>query len=163
MHRVAAVRSDVWFVVVGGTPLQRESTYPRQLHRLAAQLGLSARTVFTGHLDDVRPALAAMDVFVHPGDPEPFGLVVVEAMAMGTPVVGFAHGALPEIVLPDQTGLLVPPGNEEALAHAVLTLLARPERRLAMGRAARERVVRYFTVQRTVRQVEAIFTSVFRL
>lgn len=158
--RVAAqVRAripEAWFVIIGGAIFDPEDEYPQQLRKLAASLGIVDRVVFTGHLDDVRPALAAMDVFVHPGDPEPFGLVNIEAMAMGKPVIAFAHGALPEIVLDRETGLLVSAGDEAALAEAVIALLCDPSLRSRMGQAGRARVEAHFTALRMVEGVEVI-------
>jgi len=151
---------EVWGVVVGGAPFGVQDDYPQRLRRLTADLELGDRVVFTGHLDDVRPPLAAMDVFVHPGDPEPFGLVNVEAMAMGKPVVAFAHGALVEVVVNGETGLLVEPGDEAALAHAVTALLRSPHRRTALGRAGRQRVEQRFDVRRTVKEIEAVYTQI---
>jgi len=148
---------EAWGVIVGGTPFGVEDDYPAQLQRLAAKLGLTDRAVFTGHLDDVRPALAAMDLFIHPGDPEPFGLVNLEAMAMGKPVVAFGHGALPEIVADGETGLLVPPGDEAGLAEAVVALLRDPARRAAMGRAGRQRVKASFSARETAQHVAQVY------
>jgi glycosyltransferase involved in cell wall biosynthesis len=104
--------------------------------------------------------LSVMDVFVHPGDPEPFGLVNIEAMAMAKPVVAFAHGALPEIVVDGQTGILVPPGDEVAMAESIVGLLGDPRKRALMGRAARERVIERFTIERVVKQVSTILEEV---
>lgn len=148
------------FLVVGGEPFGVGDNYPQRLRCLAAELNLADRVAFTGHLNEVRPALAAMDVFVHPGDPEPFGLVNVEAMAMGKPVVAFAHGALPEIVLNMETGLLVTPEDEATLAEAILTLLRDPARRQAMGRAGRARVEARFTAERMAAEVEGVWQEV---
>ncbi len=156
LAQVREARPDVWGVVVGGTPLGEDAGYPALLHRMAHELGLAERVVFTGHLEDVRPALAAMDVFVHPGDPEPFGLVNIEAMAMGKPVVAFAHGALPEILIHEETGLLVPPGDEKALGEAVLALLDHPEWRRTMGQKGRARVETGFTVQQMVGAIQSL-------
>jgi len=83
------------FVIVGGSPFQVNDGFEKKLHQLAAKHNLTNRITFTGHLQDVGSALRALDIFVHAGAPEPFGLVNVEAMAMGKPVVAFAHGALP--------------------------------------------------------------------
>jgi glycosyltransferase involved in cell wall biosynthesis len=162
MAHVAEAVPTAWFVLVGGTPFGVEDEYPARLLQLAGELGLGQRTVFTGQLDDVRPALAAMDVFVHPGDPEPFGLVNVEAMAMARPVVAFAHGALPEIVVDSDTGILVPPENIAALAQAVIHLLEEPARRRALGRAGRTRVEAQFTAVRMAEEVETVLRSVLR-
>ncbi len=160
MARVAREVPEAWFAVVGGSPFGVDDGYPQRLRTLATELGIADRTVFTGQLADVRPALAAFDLFVHPGDPEPFGLVNLEAMAMALPVVAFAHGALPEIVVHGGTGLLVPPGDEGALAEAVVALLRDPDRARALGQAGRRRVEGRFRIQVTVAQVEEVLAEV---
>lgn len=148
------------FVIVGGTPLGDAGNYAEHLRRLTHELDLADAVTFTGHLDDVAPALAAMDVFVHPGDPEPFGLVNVEAMAMAKPVVAFAHGALPEIVVDGETGYLVSPGDESALARTVTHLIETPELARKMGRAGRARVENHFTIERTASAISRILHEV---
>ncbi|NOZ28442.1 MAG: glycosyltransferase family 4 protein [Chloroflexi bacterium] len=153
LARIRQDMPDVWGVIVGGSPFEVQDDYPRRLERLTAELDLRDRLVFTGHLEDVRPALAAMDVFVHPGDPEPFGLVNLEAMAMGRPVVAFAHGALPEIVADGETGILIPPGDEGRMADAAGALLQDSTRREVMGQAARARVEERFTADRMAQAV----------
>jgi glycosyltransferase involved in cell wall biosynthesis len=160
LARVCEVISDAWGLVVGGSPFGLQDDYPQHLRRLAADLGLASRVVFTGQVADTRPALAAMDLFVHPGDPEPFGLVNLGAMAMGKPVVAFAHGALPEIVADGETGLLVPPGDEAALAGAMITLLGDPIQRRAMGQMGRMRVEAHFTAARMAKEVDATLWEV---
>jgi glycosyltransferase involved in cell wall biosynthesis len=139
---------EVHFVVVGGSPFEVQDDYALRLQQQVRDLGLSGRTHFTGQLTDVADAMAAMDVFVHPGSPEPFGLVNIEAMAMAKPVVAFAHGALPEIVIHDSTGILAPPGDIGALAGAVTVLLEDPVARRSMGQAGRRRVLQHFTMDR---------------
>lgn len=162
MAQVQATMPEAWFVIVGGAIFDADDEYTNQLHTLARNLGIAERVIFTGHLADVRPALAAMDVFVHPGDPEPFGLVNIEAMAMAKPVVAFAHGALPEIVAHQETGLLVPPEDEVALAEAVVTLLRDPVLRKIMGLASRSRVETHFTARRMVEAVEKVLEEVLQ-
>ncbi len=162
LARVRQDMPDAWGVIVGGSPFGVRDDYPRRLEHLVAELGLSDRVAFTGHLEDVRPALAAMDVFVHPGDPEPFGLVNLEAMAMGRPVVAFAHGALPEIVADGETGILIPPGDEGRMADAVVALLQDSARREAMGRAARAWVEERFTADRMAQAVTRALEDLLR-
>lgn len=145
------------FVIAGGDPFQIQDDYAQELVELTRQYGLSDVVVFTGQLDDVRPALAALDVFVHPGAPEPFGLVNVEAMAMAKPVVAFAHGALPEIVAHEETGILVPPGDAPALATAVTHLLQAPQQARALGQNGRSRAVTHFDGRRTAAEIAAIY------
>ena len=153
---VHAHRPDVHFVIVGGTPLTRDMEYPRFVRARVAEQGLTRFIHFTGHLTDVRPALAAMDIFVHPGDPEPFGMVVLEAMAAGKPVVAFAHGALPELVEHEQTGILVPPTESSAAANAILALLEQPERAHALGVAGRERARNTFSIETTATRIATL-------
>jgi glycosyltransferase involved in cell wall biosynthesis len=158
--RVLAQIPEAWFVIIGGAIFEIADGYAEQLQKLSTDLGLAGRVVFTGHMEDVRPALAALDVFVHPGDPEPFGLVNIEAMAMGKPVVAFDHGALPEIVADPETGVLIAPGNEAALAKAVIALLQDPALRQSMGNAGRVRVETRFTAEHMATQVEAVLGEV---
>jgi len=150
----------IHFAVVGGAPFGGADDYLAELRQTAEELDLVDRVTFTGHLHDVRPALAAMDVFVHPGEPEPFGLVNIEAMAMQTPVVAVAHGALPEIVQDGVTGALVEPRNETALAEAICQLIDDPDRRTAHGAAGRARVIKHFDIARTAIRVAEILTEV---
>jgi glycosyltransferase involved in cell wall biosynthesis len=157
---VKAEFPGVAFVVIGGAPFGGDSDYEQELRSAAAAADLAGTVYFTGHLADVRPALAALDIFVHPGEPEPFGLVNIEVMAMGKPVVAFAHGALPEIVLSAQTGLLTPPGDIPLLAAAVGQLINDPVRRAQMGAAGRRRVQERFTIQQTAAGVSAILHAI---
>lgn len=150
------------FVVIGGDPFEVRDGYVERLQLLVRQLEVDDCTYFTGHLNDVGEALAAIDVFVHPGAPEPFGLVNIEAMARGKPVVAFAHGALPEIVVEGVTGLLVPPADEGALSEAITSLLCDPDLRHRLGRGGRERVEAEFSIERTVRGVETVLARVLR-
>jgi glycosyltransferase involved in cell wall biosynthesis len=148
------------FLIVGGSPLVTDNDYPKYLTQLAADKNIINQMTFTGHLDDVGPALAALDLFVHSGDPEPFGLVNIEAMAANKPVVAFAHGALPEIVVSGATGFLVPPYNVAALAEAVLKLLRAPEQSKKMGIAGRQRVKAQFSIGQTAVHISAILKQV---
>jgi glycosyltransferase involved in cell wall biosynthesis len=151
---------DCRYLIVGGTIFNVDRDYPRRLQTLAQELGLAERVIFTGHLDDIRPALGSMDIFFHPGEPEPFGLVNIEAMAMRKPVVAFAHGALPEIVIEGQTGKLGPPGDEVTLSARVIDLLRNPVQRMALGEAGRCRVEAQFSVEHVVSAVTAVFEQV---
>ena len=155
--QLAAASPDCRFLVVGGDQFLVGDDYVAHLMALCSQLGLDDRVHWTGQLEDVRPALEAMDIFVNPGVPEGFGLVNIEAMAMGKPVVAFAHGPLPEIVAHEETGLLVPPGDVAALAGAVSQLLQQPSRSQRMGLAARCRVESHFRIERTVAELESFY------
>ena len=154
---LAATVPDCRFLVVGGDPFQVDDDYEASLLAMCTQLGLDDRLHWTGQQDDVRPWLEALDIFVHPGAPEPFGLVNIEAMAMAKPVVAFAHGALPEIVAHDETGLLVAPGDTAALTKSVARLLQDPTLSQRMGRSGRQRVESHFPIERAVANLDSFY------
>jgi len=97
------------------------------------------RVEFLGRLDDaaLHAAYAACDLFVAPSRFESFGLVFLEAMREGKPVIGCDAGGMPEVVLDGKTGLLVPPGDAVALAAAMIRLIRSPQERKAMGEQGR--------------------------
>lgn len=154
------IHPGCYFVIVGGATFAVTDPYPQQLHQFAQDLGIQERVIFTGALQDVRPALAAFDIFVHPGEPEPFGLVNVEAMAMQKPVVAFKHGALPEIVADQETGRLAEPGNVQALAQATASLIKDKELALNLGKNGRNRAQTHFTIQQTAHKIEQILLQI---
>jgi glycosyltransferase involved in cell wall biosynthesis len=120
---VAACRPDVRFRIIGA-PLFGEEPYLRELERLAARPPLRGRVEFTGFVADPWTAYDQLTVAVAASvAPEPFGNVIVEAMARGLPVVAPAEGGPAEIVTDGVDGLLVPPRDPAALAEAILSLL----------------------------------------
>lgn len=126
--------------VVVGAPLFGESDFEADLHSLAAQLSIADRIEFTGQREDVPIILGQVDVVVHASIiPEPFGQVVVEAMAAGRAVVASAAGGPLEIVTDGVDGLLSPPGDVEALAARLRRLADDHALRCRLGDAAVER------------------------
>jgi glycosyltransferase involved in cell wall biosynthesis len=141
-----------------GAALFDEKEYERKVHRLAAELGLEEVVEFTGFRDDVPQLIAKLDVVVHASvTGEPFGQVVIEGMAAAKPVVATDGGGIPEIVVDGETGILVAMRDHSAMAAAICSLLADPARAAEMGAAGRRRVEERFTIQRTARQVEALY------
>jgi glycosyltransferase involved in cell wall biosynthesis len=100
-----------------------------------------------------------MDLYVHPALMEGFGIAVLEAMAMRKPVVATTTGGLPEIVQDGETGMLVPPGDADALAKAVSSLLQDPARCRRLGEAGRARVAAHFTVEAMMNQLVSGYES----
>jgi glycosyltransferase involved in cell wall biosynthesis len=111
----------------------------------ARSLGLRERVTFHGMLDDVRPVVARADAVIASSRSEGLGVALLEAMAMGVPVVGFAVGGVPESVVDGATGMLAPAGHVAALAGLMRKAAAAPESMRAMGTAARARVVERFS------------------
>jgi len=135
--------------------------YYEELKSLVESLGLSGRVVFTGHRSDVPRLMRAFTVLAHSSsEPEPFGRVVIEGMAVGLPVVATCAGAVPEIIEDGVSGILVPPRDSNALAEAVTSLLRDSQRVLDIGKAARRRVEELFTVQQYVAGVEQVYQRV---
>ncbi len=162
MAEVAAARPDARFLVVGGAIFGEDAAYERSLHSLAAERDLQDRMTFTGQIADVATAYAAMDIFVQAADPEGFGRVNLEAMAMARPVVALAHGSLPEIVVDGRTGLLVPPGQPSGLARGVIGLLRSPGDVERLGAAGRARVIERFSLARMIERIERLLGGVLR-
>jgi glycosyltransferase involved in cell wall biosynthesis len=106
--------------------------------------------------------MMAMDVFAMPSLWEGFGLVFLEAMAAGKPVVSTAVSAIPEVVQDGVTGLLVPPREAESLARAILALLTDPARARCMGEAGRVRLQERFTEERMIDEIEHLYFELQR-
>ena len=151
--RVAAKRPDAR-LVIGGRGAQ-QSELQRQIETL--QIGASARLV--GFVEDALALTNAADVFAHPAPAEPFGLVFLEAMALGKPVVACRGGAAPEIVN-DACGVLTAPGDEAATATALGELLDDAVRARALGRAGRARFEAHFTRAQMAKNTFAVYRSV---
>ncbi|MGY1584150.1 glycosyltransferase [Streptomyces sp. MN13] len=159
-----ALLPDTELVVVGGPPADRLDADPevRRLREIARRAGVADRVRFTGGVpsEQVPPLLRGSDVVLCPADYEPFGIVPLEAMACGVPVVASAVGGQLDTVADPGTGRLVPPRDPRALARAVAGLLAHPETRRACGAAGRRRVLRRYTWARVAAETEAAYCAV---
>jgi glycosyltransferase involved in cell wall biosynthesis len=136
---------NVHGLVVGGNAYDLSPGYEEHLHALVLQLGLERHVLFTGQIADPTPYIAAMDVLVNASAPEPFGLVVIEAMALGVPVVAVDAGGPAEIIEPGRSGLLVSANEPGLLADALERLVADAALRRRLGESARERYLDRFT------------------
>ena len=139
------------FVLVGDGPARAD------LEARAARAGLGDRLRFAGERRDVARLLPAYDLFVQPSLWEGFGLTLVEAMAVGLPVVATRVGGIPEIVRDGRDGILVPPGDAAALARAIADLLDDPARRSAFAAEGRHRARTEFHIDRLVAETAALY------
>jgi glycosyltransferase involved in cell wall biosynthesis len=180
----AAARMDVWkglddfieaaalvhrqsprvrFVIAGG-PIEGLEDYQATLQALARARGLDGVLYFAGWRygpDSMPEFYRSLDVFVLPSrEAEPFGLVVLEAMASGRPVIATAHGGPVEIVDAGRTGILVEPRNPQAMAEAIVQLAADPDRAGDLGRAGRDRVLALYGIDRTVERLQVLYEEV---
>lgn len=119
------------FLAVGEGPLREE------LLRMVMEFDIADRWIFSGPTADVWAHLAAMDIYVQPSLNEGMGRALVQAQAMGLPVVATSVCGIPDVVREGASALLVPPGDPQALGEAMLELARDPERRKSMGRAGR--------------------------
>jgi mannosyltransferase len=131
------------------------------LERLARELGVSEQVIFVGAQPPERmPAyFAAADVFLFPTErDEALGLVLLQAMACGLPVIASRIGAIPEVIERDgETALLVPPGNTQALVNAATALFRDAGLRRRLGEAARQRVLAEHTIERMTERTLAVY------
>jgi glycosyltransferase involved in cell wall biosynthesis len=144
-------------IVLAGDGFERP-----ELTQLAANLGIGADVTFLGWVPNAElpPYYRSAAVSVIPSLEEGFGIPAAEAMGCEVPVVASDAGGLPEVVENGVTGLVVPRGDSAALADAIGSLLADPERRRRMGRAGRERALRLFDWDRSAQQFEELYREV---
>jgi glycosyltransferase involved in cell wall biosynthesis len=148
---------DAHFLAVGDAAFD-DPAYGESLKTLAIELGLGDHAHFLGYRRDVAAVMAAVDLVVHASVlPEPLGLTPLEAMALRKPVVAVDAGGVRETVLPDVTGLLVPPNNAEAMAAAMRRILTDAGLRRAFAQAGRRRVEQQFDLRRLTRDVERLY------
>ena len=130
-----------------------------ELRRRVAELGLEGAVHFLGRVSPVQPLLESAGIVVVPSLGEGFGMVALEAMERGRPVIASDVGGLPEIVVDGETGLIVPNGDDAALAAAIVDLAQDPVRAAAMGRAGRRRAVEVFDQRRCTERTAALYDA----
>ncbi|HEX4465686.1 MAG TPA: glycosyltransferase [Solirubrobacteraceae bacterium] len=132
-------------VIVGGDSWGLSPEYSGSLAPLIEQLGLAGDVTMTGEVPDAGPYIEQMDVLVNASDPEPFGIVLLEAMARGVPVVAVDSGGPGEFLIDGQTASLARSGAPEALADALEPMLASAQNRAEFARAGLDLYMREFT------------------
>ncbi|MFC1853832.1 glycosyltransferase [candidate division CSSED10-310 bacterium] len=127
------------------------------LQKTAFELGISEHVIFTGFQNEVRPFLTAMDVFALTPVYEGLGLVLLEAMASGVPVVAAHVGGIPEVVLDGETGILIANREPQSYAQAFSHILENHDFRKKMCQAAKIRVQEHFSIQKMTLAYETLF------
>jgi glycosyltransferase involved in cell wall biosynthesis len=142
-----------------GSPLRLEiygtGSLRDELEREARAAGVDA--TFHGFVADMSDRFRELDVLVQPSRADNLPLAILEAMAVGTPVIGARVGGIPELVVDGETGILVEPEDPAALASALEDLARDPERRRELGRKARERIAAHFSAEDVARRTVALY------
>lgn len=155
LHAISALPDSVFLIVVGTGPEEAE------LCHLASTLGIENRVQFTGFVDEHTKwrLLACSDAYVSASMHEGFGLVYLEAMAMGLPVIAPDHGGQMDFLVDGRTGLIFPVGDDQRLVESIGRLLEDPERRARMGERNRRSAER-FEADNCARAYEEVFRRV---
>ncbi|MDJ0736535.1 MAG: glycosyltransferase family 1 protein [Nostocaceae cyanobacterium] len=156
---------NLQLIIGGGSrPGHSDGDERDRIEKIVAELGMTEFTSFPGRLSqDILPTYyAAADVCVVPSHYEPFGLVAIEAMASGTPVVASDVGGLQFTVVPGETGLLAPPQNVDGFATAIDRIIINPQWRDKLGEAARKRVVTKFSWDGVAQQLSQLYTELLQ-
>jgi|SRR5688500_10690963 len=144
------------FLLVGEGPLRKD------LELQAQKIGLGNALIFTGLRKDIPAVLAALDVLVISSLWEGLPVALLEGMAAARPVVATAVGGIPEVVLPDKSAFLVPPGDADALAQACLRLASDSATRRSMGQAGLERVVARYSINAMIDRTVALYAKLLQ-
>ncbi|MGH9932778.1 MAG: glycosyltransferase family 4 protein [Pyrinomonadaceae bacterium] len=146
-------------VVVGAPMFNRDHEYLELLKRTAAELGIGNKVRMLGARDDIAAIMQGLDLLVVNSSAEPFGLVILEAMACGTPVLATAVDGIPEIIKHNENGWLVPPLDEAALTEGIVYLGRAPELRARLAKRGKQRVTARFAVGRYITELQTCYRS----
>lgn len=150
-QKVLAVNTNVQFLVSGAGPEEAN------LRRMARDLGISEQVTFAPNLVDFSTSLSAMDIFCLPSLRQGLGTIMLEAMALGRPVIATGVGGVYSAVRDNETGLVIPPSDSRRLAERILELLEDPLRARSLAEAGRRLVLEEFSVQRMVHETAELY------
>jgi glycosyltransferase involved in cell wall biosynthesis len=154
---ILAAHPHAKIYIIGSNPSD-DSSFENKLRSLAKTLGCEASVIFTGWIKDPRALISQLDVLVCPSiAPEPFGLVILEAMASGTAVVASRQGGPLDIISDGEDGFLFEPNNLEELQSTILKLLADPGLRARVAACALSTVEKRFTVETQMLQLYTLY------
>lgn len=152
----------VKFVIVGEEPKTGESKYLAGLQEMVKQFGIDDHVVFAGYKENIPEVMNAFDLFVMPARQEAFSLVVVEAMAMETPILISRGGSSDEVVGKNEFGVLTRPADAFDLQRAIRAFLDNPEMRIKMGKSARAHAMKSFARQDRLQQLLGLYERLLR-
>ena len=157
---VANRYSNARFLIVGDD--FQNGKYIEELKQLSINLGIEDKVLFLGPRSDIPEIMRDLNVFVLASKNEPFGLVITEAMAAGTPVIVTNAGGAKEIVINGQTGLIINDDEPLSLANAILTLLEDEKLGDTIGKAGQKRAFDQFDLERMVGEIISVYNEVLK-
>jgi glycosyltransferase involved in cell wall biosynthesis len=157
---VVKVHKDVvCFFVGASTPWDKP--YKEKLDAIIKEAGIGANVRFTGYQSDPASFVNTMDIVIHASiEPEPFGMVVLEAMAQRKPIIGSRAGGVVEMVVEGQTGYTFPPGDHLELSRRLIELLGSSDRRVRMGEAGYNRLLESFSSEQYMQGIHALYQAI---
>jgi len=163
MNIIMKHHTNVLAVIIGKIPKGSEE-YERKIRAFIAENSLNDRFKFLGFREDIPQLHNAIDIFVHASiEPEPFGRVVLEAMAMEKPIVATNSGGTPEQITDGESGLLVPMGDYNAMASALEKYLRDMNAAKEIGKRAFSEIKERFSISKMVKTMESVYEEIFSL
>ncbi len=152
-----------YLALIVGEAYRDHADYRRHLEDKARQLGLAEQVIFCGHINDTRSVFKALDIVVAPStQPEPYGLVVAEAMAARRPVIACAWGGPKEMIRDEESGFLIPPDDPLAFSRRLEQLISSPQLRERIGQAAGQRIESCFPASAFDAKLRAAVTELIK-
>lgn len=158
-NKLIQLNDNLRFLIVGKSSPD-EIEYEEKIKKLSRNYGLKDKVIFTGFRSDTPDILAALDIFIFPSHSEAFGNALVEAMAMEKPSVAARYGGVLDIAEENVTGYLFNRRDGEDLADKLKLLIDSPEKRIEMGRRARDRVIENFDLERQTEKLIALYQRI---
>lgn len=157
--KLTEIYKDLHFLIVGESSPD-EVEYEEKIKNLSDKYGLKNRVIFAGFRSDTRDILAALDIFAFPSHSEAFGNALVEAMAMEKPSVATRYAGVLDIAVEGVTGYLFNRRDRNDLVNKLKLLVDSPEKRKNMGKAARQRVIEHFNVEKQTEKLIAFYQKI---
>ena len=136
-----------------------DTSYELYLRQLALTENVQDLVLFLGFRKDIQQLLPELDIVTLPSIHEPFALTMIEAMAFGKPFIGADSGGTPELINNNKNGILIPSGNHEALAQAILTLLANKKKAKKIGAQGRISIIQHCNIEKLASQLSDLYLS----
>jgi glycosyltransferase involved in cell wall biosynthesis len=153
------INKDIIFLVIGSASYGEEE-YEKKIKSLAVDSGMKNKIVFIQHTKDISRLLNIIDIFIMPSHEESFGIVLLEAMAMELPVIATGNAGAKDIVVNNETGVLIEPKNPELLATTLIDFINSPDKIKNYGKNGRKRVEENFSSERIISKLVDYYNTI---